>query len=67
MKRVILICSLFSLPLLLLAQAPTKPSFLYGAVIQHNENAGALTANFPRPLMQALEAISQEYGWTVDY
>lgn len=59
MKRMIFICFLFVLPLLLLAQAPTKPSFMDAAVIQHNGDAGTLTANFPRPLAQALEAISQ--------
>lgn len=67
MKRIIFIGFLFGLPLLLLAQAPTKPSFKSAAVVQHNGNTGTLTANFPRPLAQAVEAISQEYGWTVDY
>lgn len=67
MRRMILTCFLFGLPLLLLAQAPTKPSFMDAAVVQHNGNTGTLTANFPRPLAQALEAISQEYGWIIDY
>jgi len=67
MKRIIFTCFLFGLPPLLLAQAPTKPSFKSAAVVQHNGNTGTLTAIFPRPLAQAVEAISQEYGWTVDY
>jgi hypothetical protein len=67
MKRIIFTCFLFGPPLLLLAQAPTKPSFKSAAVVEHNGNTGTLTANFPRPLAQAVEAISQEYGWTVDY
>jgi hypothetical protein len=67
MKRMIFASFLFGLPLLLLAQAPTKPSFMDAAVVQHNGNTGTLTANSPRPLMQAVEAISQEYGWTIDY
>jgi hypothetical protein len=67
MKRVILVYSLFGLPFLLLAQAPNKPSFTNAAVVERDGKTGKLTANDPRPLMQALEAISQEYGWTVDY
>src|SRR5258708_2205976 len=51
----------------LLAQAPAKPSFMDAGVVQHNGAAGTLTSNNPRPLMQAIEAISQEYGWTVDF
>jgi hypothetical protein len=67
MKRVILVYSLFGLPFLLLAQAPNKPSFTNAAVVERDGKTGKLTANDPRPLMQAIEAISQEYGWTVDY
>jgi len=36
-------------------------------VIQHHGTAGTLTANDPRPLMQAIATISQEYGWIVDF
>lgn len=50
----------------LFAQA-AKPYFMNAGVIQHQGTAGTLTANDPRPLMQALAAISQEYGWTVDF
>jgi len=28
---------------------------------------GVLTANDPRPLLQAVEGISEEYGWIVDF
>lgn len=66
MKRTIILL-VFALPSVLLAQAPAKPSFMNAAVVQHNGTAGTLTANQPRPLMQAVEAISQEYGWTVDF
>jgi hypothetical protein len=60
-------CFLIGVPSLLFAQSPSKSSFVDAAVIQHNGNTGTLTANFPRPLAQAVEAISQEYGWTIDY
>jgi hypothetical protein len=67
MKRMLVFCVLLGIPSLLLAQSPTKPSFMNAAVVQHNGTAGTLTANDPRPLMQAVEAISQEYGWIVDF
>lgn len=68
MKRIlVLFVLLISVGSFLLAQTSTKPSFMNAAVIQHNGASGALTANFPRPLSQAIEAISQEYGWTVDF
>ena len=66
MKRTVLLF-LLAVPSVLLAQAPAKPSFMNAAVIQHNGAAGTLTANDPRPLSQAVEAISQEYGWVVDF
>jgi hypothetical protein len=36
-------------------------------VVQHTGAAGTLTSNDPRPLTQAIETISQEYGWIVDF
>ena len=65
MKRTLVLLFLL-VPSVLLAQT-AKPSFMSAAVVKHNAGAGTLTANDPRPLMQAVEAISQEYGWTVDY
>jgi hypothetical protein len=67
MKRMFVVCFLLGVPLLLLAQAPAKPSFMNAGVIQHQGPTGTSTANDPRPLMQTVEAISQEYGWTVDF
>ena len=70
MRRMLAFCFLLCVPSLLLAQAqaPTsKPAFMNAGVIQHHETAGTLTTNDPRPLMQAIATISQEYGWTVDF
>jgi hypothetical protein len=68
MRRVLAYCFLIGVPSLLLAQAPiSKPSFMDAGVIHHNGTTGTLTANDPRPLMQAIAATSQEYAWTVDY
>jgi hypothetical protein len=66
MKRSVLLF-LLAVSFTVLAQAPTKPMFMNAAVVQHNRAAGTLTANDPRPLSQAIEAISQEYGWLVDF
>jgi hypothetical protein len=65
MKRMLVFYVVLAIPSLLSAQS--KPSFMSAALIQHHETAGTLTANDPRPLMQAVEAIGQEYGWIVDF
>lgn len=54
-------CS-FSLP----AQAPKSP-FMSAGFIQHHGTTATLTANFPGPIVQAVEAVSREYGWIVDF
>jgi hypothetical protein len=43
--------------------------FLEHAVIDRTGDQGTVTciANDPRPLLQALDAISVEYGWSIDY
>jgi hypothetical protein len=65
MKRMLVFYVLLAIPSLLSGQS--KPSFMSAALIQHHETAGTLTANDPRPLMQAVEAMGQEYGWIVDF
>jgi hypothetical protein len=67
MKRMFVFYVLLFVPSLLFAQSPSKSSFMDAAVIQHHGPVGTLTANDPRPLMQAIEAISREYGWIVDF
>lgn len=67
MRRMLAFWFLLGVPSLLLAQSAKKPSFMDAGVIQHHETTGTLTANHPRPLIQAIEAISQEYAWTVDF
>jgi hypothetical protein len=68
MRRMLAFCFLIGFPSLLLAQSPIlKPSFMDAGVLQHNGTTGTLRANQPRPLMQAIATISQEYGWTIDY
>jgi hypothetical protein len=67
MKRILGVCAVFvGVGSFGFGQSP-KPSFMNAAIVEHNGAAGTLTANDPRPLSQAIEAISQEYGWIVDY
>lgn len=66
MRRIVALWFLLGVPSALLAQA-VKPYFMGAGVIEHHGTTGTLTANDPRPLRQAIEAISQEYGWTVDF
>ena len=66
MRRMMASWLLLALPMVLAAQR-IKPTFMDTGVIQHQGAAATLTANDPRPLRQAIEAVSQEYGWTVDY
>lgn len=66
MRRIVALWFLLGVPSAFLAQA-VKPYFMNAGAIEHNGATGALTSNDPRPLRQAIEAISQEYGWTVDF
>jgi len=44
-----------------------KTSFLKRATISENAGTTVITANSPRPLAQALDALQQKYGWLVGY
>jgi hypothetical protein len=67
MRRPIGFWLLLGIPYSLLAQAPASLSHMDAGVISHEATAGTLTANNPRPLMSAITAINEEYGWTVDF
>ena len=66
MKRILVFCALLCVPSIL-GQSPDKPSFMNAAVVQHHGESTTLTANFPRPLMQAVEGLGEDYGWIVDF
>jgi hypothetical protein len=42
-------------------------SYMDHAEIQHGPNSATVVANSPRPLEQAVQAVSEEYGWTIDF
>jgi hypothetical protein len=57
-----------AVPTLVSAQmVAKKPSFMPAGIIEHHGTLGTLSANDPRPLFQAVEAIGQEYGWVIDF
>jgi len=41
--------------------------YFENGLIRHLSNSAAVTANDPRPLAQALRALSDEYGWAIDF
>jgi hypothetical protein len=50
----------------MMAQTPPSP-YLRQASITETKEGVAITADSPRPLLQALDALRQKYGWVVDY
>lgn len=51
-----------------LLKPPQKQTkFMKEGEIEHKGGFAKVRANHPRPLWQAIIAISQEYGWVVDY
>jgi len=49
------------------AMAQQSNSYLRDAELHRAGNIVTIVANDPRPLEQALQAVLQEYGWTIDY
>ncbi|MFY9741770.1 MAG: hypothetical protein WA252_01620 [Candidatus Sulfotelmatobacter sp.] len=47
--------------------APNKTPYLRQASITETTEAVHITANSPRPLLQALDALRHKYGWVVSY
>jgi hypothetical protein len=67
MKPVTTCFVLVTMSLTISAQEANKPAFTRTATIEHNADSGRVTANYSRPLFQAVEALSREYGWVIDY
>ncbi len=44
-----------------------RRSFMDRGIVQHRGNSATALANDPRPLLQAVTAVSEEYGWVVDF
>src|SRR5713226_1423210 len=44
-----------------------KPKFMESAVVEHRGTFATVTASDPRPLLQAVTALREEYGWVIDF
>jgi hypothetical protein len=44
-----------------------KGPFMPRGIVQHHGNSATTLADDPRPLLQAVTAVSEEYGWVVDF
>lgn len=49
------------------AKPQSRAQFMREGVVIRNGDTATVKANDPRPLAQAIEAVSEEYGWVVDY
>jgi hypothetical protein len=55
-------------PLLLHAQrVESGTGYWYDGIVTHKGGIARVISNEPRPLRQAVESLSKEYGWIVDY
>jgi hypothetical protein len=45
----------------------SSAQFMKEGVVSRNGDVATVKANDPRPLAQAIQAVSEEYGWVVDY
>lgn len=44
-----------------------KPKFMESAVVEHHGTFATVTASDPRPLLQVITALREEYGWVIDF
>ncbi len=49
------------------AQEAQPQKFMGRGIVQHGDKYATVIANNPRPLLQAINAVSEEYGWVVNY
>ena len=54
-------------PLLHAQQAENGTGYWYDGIVTHEASTAKVISNEPRSLRQAVESLSEEYGWTVDY
>jgi hypothetical protein len=63
---IITIMSSFSAP----AQETVRqvhPQYMHNAQVSHVDNSVVATTNAPRPLADVVKALSEEYGWLIDF
>lgn len=50
-----------------LSRAQNLPNYTRDAEIQRTDGKVSVVSIYPRPLQQVLDAVTQEYGWAIDY
>jgi hypothetical protein len=50
-----------------LQQVKSQKKYMDEGVVEHKVGLATIKADDPRPLMQAVSALNEEYGWLVDY
>ncbi|MGC1370620.1 MAG: hypothetical protein WA824_00655 [Candidatus Sulfotelmatobacter sp.] len=66
-SRAAFICAIFFSSGFAQTVAPNDTPYLRQASIMETTEAVHITANSPRPLLQALDALRHKYGWVVSY
>jgi len=54
-------------PLLRAQRVESGTGYWYDGTVRHKGSTAKVMSNEPRPLRQAVESLSEEYGWIVDY
>jgi hypothetical protein len=64
----IILTFLFSSYCDVLAQSTRQgPKYMQDGLMEHHGSSATVSANDPRPLLQAARAVAEEYGWVVDF
>lgn len=58
---------MMQLPLLRAQQIESGTGYWYDGIVTHKGSTAKVMSNEPRPLHRAVESLSEEYGWIVDY
>ncbi len=63
----LIVIMMIQTPLLHAQRVENASGYWDDGIVMHNGNTTKVMANDPRPLQRAVESLSEEYGWLVDY
>jgi hypothetical protein len=63
----IILTILFSTPYALAQPNGQRSKYMRDGLIDHRGPSATVSANDPRPVLQAARAVAEEYGWVVDF
>jgi hypothetical protein len=68
MRSVIVVAAIVILAASSAAQIQERHArYMDRAEVRHSANSASVVANSPRPLAQAITALSEEYAWVIDF